>query len=151
MLWRTRRQQGGFTLIELLISVGLLAIVVSSTVAALITCMGLTSKSRNTHIAETAAIGLAEEIHSAPFPQLVDDYDDLNFAVNAIPSSRGVVNIDDTNSDLLQVTISVCWRQGTRLIGEDNNLNGALDANEDANANGIIDSPVQIVMQVANR
>ena len=142
---------GGFTLLELLVAMGMLAVVVSGTVAALIACTGLTGASKNMHIATTAALGLAEEIHSAPFTQIVDDYNNLNFLVNAIPSSRGVVYVDDTNPDLLQVTVSVCWRQGGRIIGEDANLDGVLDANEDANGNGIIDSPVQIVMQVANR
>ena len=36
-------------------------------------------------------------------------------------------------------------------IGEDLNLNGALDAGEDTNGNGIIDSTVELVTQVANR
>lgn len=148
-----RNRQGGFTLVELLISVGLLAVVTTGTVAALLACLGLSSTSKNNHIATTAAIGLAEEIQGASFPDLVTDYDNLNFTVNALTAgSRGIIYVDDTNPDLLQVTISVCWRQaGSRIIGEDSDLDGVLDAGEDTNANGIIDSPVQIVMQVANR
>ena len=59
--------------------------------------------------------------------------------------------MDDTDPEFLLVTISVCWRQGSRIIGEDLNLNGALDAGEDTNGNGIIDSTVELVTQVANR
>jgi hypothetical protein len=74
-----------------------------------------------------------------------------NFVVNAIPSSMGVVYINDTNPELLQATVSVCWRQKNRVIGEDKNLNGALDAGEDANGNKIIDSPVELTTLIVNR
>jgi len=65
----------------------------------------------------------------------------------------GVVYVDDTaNSELLDVTVSVCWRQGNKVIGEDTNLNGVLDVGEDTIiANNIIDSTVELVTQVANR
>ena len=44
----------------------------------------------------------------------------------------------------LLVTVSFSWREsGGRIIGEDLNLNGRLDAGEDKNGNGIIDSVVQ--------
>jgi len=52
---------------------------------------------------------------------------------------------------LLQATVSVCWRQKNRVIGEDKNLNGALDAGEDANGNKIIDSPVELTTLIVNR
>jgi hypothetical protein len=94
---------------------------------------------------------LAEEMRNSAFNRIVDDYSGLNFIVNDIPQSRGVVYVDDTNPELLQVTISVCWRQGNRVIGEDTNLNGQLDAGEVDNGNNIIDSPVQIVTIIANR
>ena len=68
-----------------------------------------------------------------------------------MPSNRGVVYVDDTDPELLRVTISVCWNQKNRIFGEDKNLNGVLDAGEDKNNNGIIDSPVQIITLVANR
>jgi hypothetical protein len=64
-----------------------------------------------------------------------------------------VVYMNDVNPDLLEITISVCWRQGGRVMGEDTDLDGNLDAGEDKSSplNGIIDSPVELVTRVANR
>ena len=96
-------------------------------------------------------MGLAEEIRNSTFNDIFDNYNGLNFIVNDIPESMGVVYVNDDNPELLQVTISVCWRQGNRVIGEDTNLNGQLDAGEVDNGNNIIDSPAQIVTIIANR
>jgi hypothetical protein len=71
--------------------------------------------------------------------------------VNGIRLNKGVVYVDDTNPELLRVTISVCWQQGNSVIGEDKNLSGNLSLSEDTNNNGIIDSTVQLVTLVANR
>lgn len=38
----------------------------------------------------------------------------------------------------------VCYREKNRIIGEDANLNGVLDAGEDDNENGELDSPAHI-------
>jgi hypothetical protein len=75
------------------------------------------------------------------------------FTVNDIPFSAGVVYADDSvNAEFLDVTVSICWRQGNRIIGEDANLNGVLDSGEDTmEANGIIDSTVQLKTRVANK
>ena len=47
---------------------------------------------------------------------------ELNFIINDIPSSRGVVYVDDTDPELIEVTVSACWNQGNRIIGEDTDL-----------------------------
>ncbi len=118
-----------------------------------VTCLVLITTSQNINAATNAAQGIIEEIRSTPFPQLVANYNGMTFIVNDIPSSRGVVYVDDTtNAEFLDVTVSVCWRQGNRVIGEDTNLNGSLDAGEDTIiTNGIIDSTVQLKTQVANK
>ena len=59
--------------------------------------------------------------------------------------------VDDSNPELLKVTISVCWRKNNRVFGEDANFDGLLTPAEDTNNNGIIDSPVQLVTLIANR
>jgi hypothetical protein len=111
----------------------------------------LISTSRNLSIATNAAQGLMEEIRNDPFPQIYEDYSNLNFVVNDIPSSMGVVYVDDTDPELLNVTISVCWRQKNRVIGEDENLNGILESSERTDEDDIIDSPAQIVTSIVNR
>lgn len=141
----------GFTLAEILLSTAILVFALCGMLMMYSTCFVLMATSKNINIATNAAQGLIEEMRSSPFTQMVDDYNGLNFIVDAIPSSRGVVYVDDTDPELLQVTISVCWNQGNRIIGEDTNLNGVLNAGEDANGNGIIDSPVELVTRIANR
>jgi hypothetical protein len=116
-----------------------------------ISCLVLIATSKNVNITTNAALGLMEEVRSSAFTRIIDDYHGLNFIVNEIPTSRGVVYVDDTNPELLEVTTSVCWRQGNRVIGEDRDLDGVLDAGEDKNGNGIIDSPVELVTRIANR
>ena len=147
----TRLSSCGFTLMEVLLAAAILASAISAILMTYYSCFVLISTSKNINITANAAMGLMEEIRSSAFPRIVDDYNGLNFIVNNIPQSRGVVYVDDTNPELLQVTISVCWRQGNRVIGEDTNLNGQLDAGEVDNGNNIIDSPVQLVTIIANR
>lgn len=145
------KSKKSFTLIELLVAVAILAYVLCGLLAMYISSLNLIAISKNLSIAITAAQGLVEEIRNVPFPHIVDDYNNLKFIVNNIPLSKGVVYVDDTDPELLRVIISVCWHQGLRFIGEDDNLNGMLDAGEDKNSNGIIDSPVQVASLIANR
>ena len=141
----------GFTLVEVLLAAAILASAISAILMTYYSCFVLISTSKNINITTNAAMGLVEEIRNSAFNRIVDDYDGLNFIVNNIPQSRGVVYVDDSNPELLQVTISVCWRQGNRVIGADTNLNGKLDAGEVDSGNHIINSPVQIVTIIANR
>jgi prepilin-type N-terminal cleavage/methylation domain-containing protein len=146
----------GFTLVEVLLAAAILASAISAILATYYSCFILIGTSKNINIATNAAMGLMEEIRSSPFNKIAENatdggYNGLNFIVNNIPQSRGVVYVDSDNPELLQVTISVCWRQGNRIMGEDTNLNGQLDAGEVDNGNNIIDSPVQLVTIIANR
>lgn len=154
MNWRSKK---GFSLPEMLLAAVITSFALCGILLTYITCMDAVKSSKNVGIAAGAAQGLIEEIRGTPFPQIVAIYNLLGFTVNGIPpingipSNRGIVYVDDSNPEFLLVTVSVCWRQGNRIIGEDTNLNGALDAGEDVNGNGIIDSTVELVTQVANR
>lgn len=150
-MFRKKFSSKGFTLVEITLVVAIVAFVLCGILATYISCFVLAATSKNIGIATNAALGLVEEIRNAPFSQIITDYDGLNFIVNDIPASRGVVYVSDDNPELLRVTVSVCWRQGQRIIGEDTNLDGVLNAGEDANGNGLIDSTVQIVTLVANK
>jgi prepilin-type N-terminal cleavage/methylation domain-containing protein len=148
MHWRFKK---GFTLPEMLLAAVITSFALCGILLTYIACMDIVKSSRNVSIATGASQGLIEEIRSAPFPQIVTGYDRLGFTLNSIPTSRGIVYVDDSDPELLLVTVSVCWGQGNRIIGEDINLNGILDAGEDINGNGMIDSTVELVTQVANR
>jgi hypothetical protein len=148
------RSQKSLTLIEMMIATGILAYALCGILAMYISCFDLIATSKNIGIATTAAQGLLEEIRSASFDQIYDDYDTYDngivITVDNMPTNRVAVKVDDSDPELLRITISVCWRQKNRLIGEDSNLNGTLDAGEDDGDN-IIDSPVQLITLLANR
>lgn len=146
-----RRFKRGFVLTEALIATIIAAFAICGILLMYIAAMDSIRTSKNASIATSAAQGLIEEIRNTPFPDIVTDYDHLLFSVNNIPSNRGIVYVDDTDPEFLLITISICWSQGNRIVGEDRNLNGVLDIGEDVNGNGIIDSTVELVTQVANR
>ena len=52
---------------------------------------------------------------------------------------------------LLDLYVAACWASHGRAIGEDQNCNGRLDAGEDKNGNGIVDSPVMLTTRVATK
>ena len=141
----------GFTLIETILAVAITGFVLCGILAMYTTCFVFMATSKNVNIATNAAQGLIEEIRTTPFTRIAGDYNGLNFMLNDISSSSGVVYVDDTDPELLEVTVSVCWKQSNRIIGEDTDLDGVLDAGEDANGNGIIDSPVELATRIANR
>lgn len=136
---------------EVLLAIAILAFALCAILFTYISCLALIATSKNVNIATDAALGLMEGIRGDPFSRIFTDYNKLNFTVGGMPANMGVVYVDKTNPSLLKVTISVCWRQGNRIIGEDTNLNGILNTGEDANNNGIIDSPVELVTLIASR
>ena len=149
-----RRKQNGFTLVEVMLAAAFLIIVLSGMLATYISCFELITTVRNLTFAVNSAQGKIEEIRDYSFSSTFDDYNNTTFTVDEIPAgnSRGVVYLDNSDPDLLVLTVSVCWRQrANRIIGEDLNLNGTLDAGEDTNGNNIIDSPAQLVTLVTAR
>lgn len=93
-----------------------------------------------------------EEIRNHNFYRIYSDYDNTTFEVTGIEEAKGRVDVDNTDPDLLKITVTICWKQvGGRIIGEDLNLDGDLDTGEDSNGNEQLDSPVQIVTLMAKR
>jgi hypothetical protein len=134
----------------MLLAGAIVVFAVSGILAMYVGCFDLNTTAKNINIALSAAQGLMEEMRNASFTD-INDYNGMTFAVNNISSSKGVVDINSSNPELLSVTITVCWNQKNRIFGEDRNLNGVLDVGEDVNNNGIMDSPAQITALIANR
>jgi len=141
----------GLSLSELLIATGILAFAICGVILVYAICSVLIATSRNINIATNAAISVMEEVKSATFSDIYSTYNGMTFTLNEIPESSGIVHVDDSVDELLQVTVSICWRQGNRIIGEDTNLDGTLSEDEDINNNDITDSTVQVVMRIANK
>ena len=150
-MMKRRLYERGFTLVEVMLAVTIAAVALCGILATYAACFTLIRTSKNASIATSAAQGLLDEIRNTSFPLITSTYDGMNFIVNNMPSNMGVVYVDDSNPELLKVTISVCWKQGNTVIGEDKNLNGILDPGEDVNGNGIIDSPVEITTLIVDR
>lgn len=149
-----RLTQMGFTLMELMIAAAVLIAVLVGLLAAFIGCFALNETSRNLTIAINGCQRKLEEIHDESFGQIFASYDGATFEVAGLrdADSEGVVEVDNTDPDLLVISVTVCWRQkGGRIFGEDSDLDGVLDAGEDDNGNGQLDSPAQLVTLMARR
>jgi len=109
--WKSEK---GFTLPEMLLAALIASFALCGILLTYVTCMDSMRVSKTASIATSAAQGLLEEIRSFPFPQIVTNYDGFSFTVNGIPSSIGVVSVDDTNPEFLLVTINVTWQQNGR-------------------------------------
>jgi len=117
----------GFTLVEVFLASGILAFVFCAILAAYISCSVLITTSKNINIVTNAAMGVIEEIRTAPFTQLeqvdqpcdwVGHYHGCTFNVNDLPSGAGVIDVDDTNPNLLRVTVTVTWNQSGRIMSK---------------------------------
>ncbi len=145
------RHRRGFSLLELLIGSSLLLITIAGVLMSYLRCIELAEISRNSSSALQTARSKMEQVKATPFDQIVANFNNITFDIANL-NAKGVSYVDSSNPDLLKVTISVCWKQRNgRLFGEDANLNGLVNTGEDKNANGILDSPIQLVMNIFTR
>jgi len=96
------------------------------------------------------------EIREYDFDSIAADYASGGSQGNTFNLSQingmGIIYIDLSNSLLLEIEIVVSWlNQFNRVIGEDQDLDGVLDAGEDLNNNGKLDSVVEMVSLVAKK
>ena len=175
-------RRAGFTLVELALVIAIMGVVLTGLLGAFIACFALNETSENLTIAINGAQVKMEEIRNHvdtvnDFGVLITDYspggvigntftiDPVNWlgAVNQSaviyildPQSGIILNTGptaDPGLDLYDIRITVCWRQkGGRIVGEDSNLDGVLNAGEDTSTvNNILDSPAQIITLIAKR
>ncbi|HOY09200.1 MAG TPA: hypothetical protein PLB05_03890 [Candidatus Omnitrophota bacterium] len=144
----------GISLLEILICAGILVIILTGMFRLFIYSAELNDMSRNVTVVMSEVQGRMEAIRNHNFNLITTDYifggtpgDTFNLSqVTGI----GVITMDASNTKLLKIRIVACWRnQNGRVIGEDKNLNGTLDAGEDLDGNGLIDSPAVIESYVA--
>ncbi len=158
--------KSGFTLIELMIGAAVLIIALVGLLATYTGSFNLNETARNLTIAMNVNQEKLEEIRNHDFDSIVTDYSSGGspgdtFSPSLLDGSGIIEVINDgsdvpagvTSPDLIQVTITISWRQkGNRVIGEDANLDGTWDAgSEDANGNGQFDSPAQVITLIARR
>jgi prepilin-type N-terminal cleavage/methylation domain-containing protein len=144
-------RNGGFTLAELLIVAAVLVILFAGVLTAFFRSIQLAEISRNSSTAILTVKNRLVQITTTSFNQIFPTFNNATFTAAGL-TGMGVSYIDNANPDLYKVTIVFCWQEKNgRVFGEDSNLNGQLDAGEDRNGNGLIDSPVQIVSSIFNK
>jgi len=147
------RSRKGFTLLELMVVAGLTITALVGLLATYVSCLELTEITRNSQLALVSAQTVLEQMRATAFTSLYTTYNGKNFTVDgmATGASLGRVTVDNSNTSLLNVTVGVCWQQkSNRIIGECYNASGVLTYS-DTNANGVLDSPVQISTLMAQR
>lgn len=142
----------GFTLIELVIGVGILLMTILGVISVYNHSILLSRLSEGRVLALESAQGKLEEMRMSSYTTLQLDYGSSpppgkpgNTFVPEGLSGMGNVAFFDQSNPAIGVQVSVSWSEKGRLFGEDANLNGVLDAGEDTNGNGRLDSPVQLV------
>lgn len=142
--------QKAFTLPELLIATVVFVLTFVGILLSYLRCMELNELSRNSSLAVAAVKSRMEDIKNTDFVNILNTYDKVAFSANGI-NGQGVSYVEDVATDpkLLKVTISFSWKQKSGLlVGEDDDLDGQLDAGEDKNVNNILDSITQVVSYV---
>ena len=143
-----RNNQKGFTLAELMFAAFILIVTFAGLLLSYLRCLELNEMAKNSSMAVSAVKTRMEQIRNTSFDQLIANYNNVTFTAANL-NGIGVSYINSTDPDLYEVTVTFCWQQKNgKVVGEDQNLNGALNVGEDENANGILDSPVQAVTYI---
>ncbi len=140
----------GMTLVELLVATVVFTMAFIGLLMSFVKSMELHETSRNTSYALTAVKSRIETIKNTNFADIYSTYNKATFTDSSI-NGIGVSYVDNSNSDLLVVTVSFSWQQeNNRIIGEDKDLDGVLDSGEDSDSDGKLSSPAQAVTYIYN-
>lgn len=146
------RSSRGFTLIELLVTVGILAFGLCGLLLTYVNMLVLSDLSRSYTMATSALQDKMEDIKKVAFDSL-SALHDTAFDIDgfAAGAAKGRIEVYDTGYvDLKRVRLVVCLTSRRRVIGEDSNFNGTLDAGEDTMiVNTRLDSPIELITLMA--
>jgi hypothetical protein len=147
MIFKNINKEDAFSLIELMISTAILMFIIIGLLYTYIACAELNDFSRNFTLVNNGLQAELEIIRETPFDDL-DSLDGDTFSLAGFSSGQaiGLIDIYSTAySDLKYIRLVACWRQKSgRVIGEDQNLDGTLVANEDLDNDNITDSPAEL-------
>jgi Tfp pilus assembly protein PilV len=149
-----KKNYSGLTLLELMIATGILVVAISGLLAIFASLLSLNENSRKLGLAIAACQDKMEEMRNSNFDTLFTAYNGTYFDPDGFlaQEAEGNVYINNTNQDLLEVCVSVSWRErSNKTSGEDANLNGVLDPGEDLNSDGRLTSPAEIVALIGQR
>lgn len=145
-----------FTLLELLVAIAIAVVVFGSLLSLANYSLDLEDTNRNLSAAFNDARDKVEEIRNTGFDSIIATFNNqvfnpAGFTAGEARGRVGAAIVTGSSNNLIDVRVAVCWRQrGGRIIGEDNGngggtaLDGQLNGAEDADGDGLIDSPCVI-------
>ncbi len=157
----------GLTLVEVLVASSIFAFCLAGLLLTYMDLFILTDMSRDSTIANNILQAKLEEQKSKAFSALCNetfDVSDSNFLVNGSPMviGKGVIEISNVSVynttysglDLKKARVVISFKSRNRVIGEDKDLDGILDAGEDdsyyLNGTGVLNSPVEGITLIKN-
>ncbi|MBL8012904.1 MAG: prepilin-type N-terminal cleavage/methylation domain-containing protein [Candidatus Omnitrophica bacterium] len=145
------KKNHGFTLAELLIATTVLLLASVGILFTYVQCLDLNSINHDSSSVMQQTRNMMEEILASSSATVHDTYNEKTFPIER-PTGIILVKVNDQDPQLLIVTVKSFWKQAKgRVIGEDLNLNGSLEENEDTNKNGELDSPYTLVSYIYHR
>ena len=153
--WRAG-EGGGFTIVEILYTTGIMGIALVGILQLFVYCLWSSESAGMLTDAVGEACSRCEEIRGLNFDAILAAYGQGGTPGPRFTPTRlqgvGLITIDTGNPDLIEARVVVCWQdRGGSVVGEDQNLNGYLDAGEDVNGNGLMDSPAVAVTLAARK
>jgi len=162
----------GLTLVEIMISAAILSTALTGILMFNSQYIKELQETRNLSLAMNAAQERFEKIKSRVNPQdatettkidfnnLAQYYNGLTFDIygnnktTALTNFKGVSYVKEVTGlplKMFRVRVLVCWKNSqNQVMGEDANLNGALDTGEDKNNNSELDSPAFVQADLIN-
>jgi hypothetical protein len=168
-------KRDGFTYTEILLTLPIILISIFAAAAALMGSLSFNQTARFHTQAMNFGIWRMEQIRSNAtldpsafraamlsfnnrrYPPVIPAQGDVNTmqSLGLDPTGMEVISraaMLSPTADIADVTVLVCYRdKGGRVVGEDRDFDGALDAGEDRNGNGGLDSPIMFRSMVARK
>jgi prepilin-type N-terminal cleavage/methylation domain-containing protein len=103
--------KNGFTLVEIIVCVALLGIIAAPLLGLLSYTLGSLSYAKEETVAINLARELMEDIKEKPFKSIIEYHNYREDTVNGFPEFSRGISIKELNSDLLEIKITVSWKQ----------------------------------------
>lgn len=150
------KSKNAFSLIELMLSLVILIILLTGLLYTYVVCFKLNDSSRSLTLVNSALQAKLESLRDESFYNLTS-LDETTFPLDGFSAgdAEGFIEIfcpafDSNCDDSMIIRLAACWREGSnRVIGEDVNLDGELDQDEDLDKDGIVDSPAELVTLIS--
>lgn len=147
------KNNSGFTLLEVMVTTLVLVVAIATSLSIFTYSLALTESVKQLTNAQYQVERQVEQIRAMDYLDVRNNFTNngaLRSTVMAITNNQNLSGTIYANelpgaaNNLLRVKVVVCYAQRKRIMGEDANFNGVLDAGEDANGNGELDSPCQL-------